>query len=85
MGPVPNWVFYTLGAKLGPVPKWVFYTLGAKLGPVPNCPPTLFEVRYHLRWPGGGWDGQNCPNFIRDDPDGSSQKEKILTKIVDKT
>ena len=44
----------------------------------------LFEVRYHLGWPGGGRNGQNCPNFIRDDPVGSSRKEKILTKIGDK-
>ena len=44
----------------------------------------LFEVRYHLGWSGGGPNGQNCPNFIRGDPVGSSRKEKILTKIGDK-
>ena len=41
----------------------------------------LFEVRYHFGWPGGGRNGQNCPNFIREYPVGSSRKEKILTKI----
>ena len=41
----------------------------------------LFEVRYHLGWSGGGPNGQNCLNFIRGDPVGSSRKEKILTKI----
>ena len=45
----------------------------------------LFEVRYHFGWPGGGRNGQNCPNFIRDDPVGSSRKEKILTKIIEVT
>ena len=44
----------------------------------------LFEVTYHLGWSGGGPNGQNCPNFIRGDPVGSSRKEKILTKIGDK-
>ena len=39
---VPNWLLYTLGAKLTPVSNWYrcqidsFYTLGAKLVPVPN-------------------------------------------------
>ena len=28
----------------------------------------LFEVQYHLGLPGGGRNGQNCPNFIRDKP-----------------
>ena len=41
----------------------------------------LFEVRYHFGWPGGGRNGQNCPNFIREYLVGSSRKEKILTKI----
>ena len=41
----------------------------------------LFEVRYHFWWPEGGRNGQNCPNFIREYPVGSSRKEKILTKI----
>ena len=36
----------------------------------------LFEVGYHFGWPGGGRNGQNCPNFIRDYPGGSSRKEK---------
>ena len=44
----------------------------------------LFEVRYHLGWSGGGPNGQNCPNFIRGDPVGSSRKEILLTKIGDK-
>ena len=26
----------------------------------------LFEVRYYFGWPGGGRNGQNCPNFIRE-------------------
>ena len=43
----------------------------------------LFEVRYHFGWPGGGRNGQNCPNFIRDYPGGSSRKEKILKKKSD--
>ena len=41
----------------------------------------LFEVRYHFGWPGGGQNGQNCSNFIKEYPVGSSRKEKIQTKI----
>ena len=41
----------------------------------------FFEVIYHLGWPGGGQNGQNCPNFIRDNPVGSNKKEKMLSKI----
>ena len=36
----------------------------------------LFEDQYHLGLPGGGRNGQNCPNFIRYDPVGSSRKER---------
>ena len=41
----------------------------------------FFEVQYHLGLPGVGRNGQNCPNFIRDDRFGNNWKEKILTKI----
>ena len=37
-----------------------------------------------MGWSGGGPNGQNCSNFIRGDPAGSSRKEKIPTKIGDK-
>ena len=42
---------------------------------------TTFEVRYHFGLPGGGRNGQNCPNFIREYLVGSIRKKKILTKI----
>ena len=41
----------------------------------------LFKVRNHLVWSGGVQSGQNCLNFIRVDPVGSSRKAKILTEI----
>ena len=37
---------------------------------------TTFEVRYHLGLPGGGWNGQNCPNFIRGGPCREQQERK---------